>query len=173
MAWEIEREQPTRLGHRMNFVGRSVSINTIAWDYRLQSWFVERPEDGEPARRCSVKCGACPRTLVYKVHSVAATRRRRTRRWIATVVCLIAVVPLLFLAAIDPSSAVVLSIAIGASVLAFVMSWTLFLAAATEVGIAGHGSWWPGYQKHKVFPRAASGAGRPGESVVRAASPQS
>ena len=153
MAWEIEREQRTSLGHRINFVGRSVSADTIAWDYKLQTWPIERPADGEPARRCSLRCGACRRPLTFAVHSVAATRRRRTRRWIATVLCLLAAAPLFGLATIDPNSTVVLSIAIGAGMLALIMSWTLLLVAATEVGIAGHGSWLPGYQKHKVFPR--------------------
>jgi hypothetical protein len=157
VAWDIERVQRVSVGHRVNFIGRSVSVNTIAWDYKRWTWLVERPEDGQPARRCSFKCRACWRTLTFAVHSVAATRHRRTRRWIATVLCLIAVLPLCGLITIDPDDAILFSIAIGGGGLALIMSLTLMLVAAAEVGIAGHGSWWPGYQKHKVFPRRAGG----------------
>lgn len=158
MALAIEREQRTMLGHRQNFVGRSVSYNTVAWDYRGRTWAVRRPEDGEPARHRSVECSVCGKTLTYTVHSLAATRRRRARRWIATLVCLIAALPLYGLSALDPGSPVVLSIALGGGSLALTTSFSLAFVAGGETGLAGHGSALPGYAKHKLFlPNAEDG----------------
>ncbi|MGN9779339.1 hypothetical protein ACTMS0_26785 [Micromonospora sp. H33] len=158
MALAIEREQRTFLAHRQNFVGRSVSYGTVAWDYVGRTWVVERPEDGEPARRRSVECPVCAKTLTYSVYSLAATRRRRTRRWIATIACLIAAIPLFGLVALDPSSPVVLSTAIGSGTLAFVTGWSLAFVAGGETGLVGHGSALPGYAKHKLLlPNAEDG----------------
>lgn len=81
-----------------------MSYDTVAWDYAGQTWVVERPEDGELARRRSVECSVCAKALTYSVYSLAATRRRRIRRWIATIACLIAAVPLFGLIALDPGS---------------------------------------------------------------------
>jgi len=153
VALAIERNQHTMLGHRQNFVGRSVSYNTVAWDYRGRIWVVERPADGEPARRCTVTCSVCGERLTYNVHSLAATRRRRVRRWIAAAVFLVATVPVFGLIALDPSSPVVLSIGYGGGSLTFVTSWGLALSAGQERGLVGHGSIWPGYAKHKLFVR--------------------
>jgi hypothetical protein len=103
VALVIGQDQRTMLAHRQNFVGRSVSYGTVAWDYHGRTWLVERPEDGEPARHCSVECSVCATTLTFAVHSLAATRRRRARRWVAALACLIATVPLFGLIALDPS----------------------------------------------------------------------
>ncbi len=158
MALVIEREQRTMLGHRQNFVGRSVSYGTVAWDYHGRTWVVERPEDGEPARHRSVECLVCGKTLTYAVHSLAATRRRRARRWIATLACLIAAIPLFGLIALDPGSPVVLSIAFGGGNLAFVTGFSLAFVAGGETGLVGHGSALPGYAKHKlIVPNAEDG----------------
>lgn len=158
MALAIEREQRIMLGHRQNFVGRSVSYGTVAWDYHGRTWVVKRPEDGEPARHGSVECLVCGKTLTYAVHSLAATRRRRARRWIATLVCLVAAIPLFGLIALDPSSLVVLSIAFGGGSLAFATGFSLAFVAGGETGLVGHGSALPGYAKHKLFvPNAEDG----------------
>jgi len=157
VALTIEREQRTTLGHRQNFVGRSVSYGTVAWDYRGRTWVVERPEDGEPARRYSVKCLVCAKTLSYTVHSLAATRRRRARRWIAAFACLVAAFPLYGLIALDPGSVVVLSIGFGGGGLALATGGCLAFVAGGEAGLVGHGSAVPGYPKHKLFVSTAEG----------------
>ncbi|GLZ16425.1 hypothetical protein Acsp04_66600 [Actinomadura sp. NBRC 104425] len=151
MAMAIERQQRAMLGHRQNFFGRPVSFTTIAWNYSGRIWDVERPEDGEPARRHTVRCPVCQETLTYAVHSIAATRRRRVRQLIAAVVFLIATVPVFCLIMLDPGSPVVLSIAYGGGSLTFITGWLLAFAAGQEKGFAGHGSAWPGYLKHRVF----------------------
>jgi hypothetical protein len=58
VALAIEQDQRTMLAHRQNFMGRSVSYGTVAWDYHGRTWLVERPEDGEPAVTAlsSVRC---------------------------------------------------------------------------------------------------------------------
>lgn len=88
-------------------------------------------------RRCSVVCVKCRRTLTYSVRSLAATRRRRARRWSATIVCFVAAIPVFGLAAIDPSNAIVLSVAMVGGVLALTMSWSLMLVAARDIGVVG------------------------------------
>lgn len=158
MALAIEREQRTFLAHRQNFAGRPVSYGTVAWDYDGQTWVVERPEDGAPAHRRSVECPVCAKTLTYSVYSLAATRRRRIRRWTATIACLIAAIPLFGLISLDPSSSVVLLIAIVGGTLAVVTGWSLAFVAGGETGLVGHGSALPGYAKHKLFlPDAEDG----------------
>jgi hypothetical protein len=92
------------------------------------------------------------------VHSLAATRRRRTRRWIATIGCLIAAIPLCGLIALDPGSPLVLSTGLGSGSLAFVAGWSLAFLAGGETGLVGPGSALPGYAKHKLFlPNAEDG----------------
>ncbi|MET9358150.1 hypothetical protein ABZY14_35170 [Streptomyces sp. NPDC006617] len=85
------------------------------------------------------------------MHSLTATRRRRTRRWIAALACLIAALPLYGLIALDPGSPVVLSTAFGGRSLAFVTGWSLAFVTGGETGLVGHGSAMPGFTKHKLF----------------------
>ncbi|MFD5204433.1 hypothetical protein ACFWM7_30785 [Streptomyces sp. NPDC058375] len=158
MALLIEREQRTMLAHRQNFMGRATSSTTVAWDYHGRTWVLDRPEDGEPARHHSIRCRVCAKTLTYAVHSLAATRRRRVRRWIETFLCLIAGVALYGLIPLDPGSPVVLSVAMGGGALVLTTAWSLGFIARGETGLVGHGSALPGYPKHKLFvPNAEDG----------------
>jgi hypothetical protein len=159
VALVFAREQRTLLAHRKNFIGRSVSFNTVSWNYNGRTWTVERPADGEPPRRQSVDCPVCGKPLTYTVYSLAATKRRRKHRWLAVLGCLLVMFPLCGLMAVDPSSAFWLTFGLLSGVAAFVTAWSLGFVAGGERGLAGHGSAMPIYAKHKLFlPNAENGS---------------
>lgn len=148
MAFVVEQEQRTMVLHRENFVGRPSPGNTVTWDYEGRSWLVKRPDDGSPAVRRSVSCPVCEKSLTFTVHSIAATRGRRTRRWIwaasGAAVAVIAPFTLLIIGV----GAVRLTAALVIAALGFMFAYLAVYVAVRETGFTGHGVSWPIIPKH-------------------------
>jgi hypothetical protein len=158
----VAREQQATVSHRMNFWGRPSGPNTVSWRYKGVPWEVERPDDGQPAVRGSVRCGVCDKDLTFTVHSVAATRRRQARwraiAWVGLLVFVAGAVALFTSFESDDGVRIVASVS--AFFLGAVVGWTAASAAGEEVGVSGHGNGWPGLvPKHHIAlvePRPAA-----------------
>jgi hypothetical protein len=153
MAPLIEQRQQAMVGHRMNFWGTPSGANTVSWRYKGQSWVLNRPDDGEPPLRRSVRCEVCKKSLPYLVHSVETGLRRqaRWRTWTYGALTLFVLGLLgLVLTFVIGGGPVRVSIAATALVVGFVAAWCLGLAAAHETGVTGNFNSWPGATKHAV-----------------------
>ena len=153
MAPLIEQRQRVLVAHRMNFWARPSAGNTGSWRYQAQSWVVERPEDGQPASRRSVRCEVCEKSLTYSVHSVQAARGRQKRWRTITygalaffVVGLLAFILLLVVGG-DP---IFTDIATLATAGGFGTLVSFGRSTAEETGITGHFNSWPVVSKHAV-----------------------
>ncbi|WP_131738723.1 hypothetical protein [Actinomadura roseirufa] len=150
MAFVVEKEQRTTLSHRINAVGRPSSRDTVTWDYEGRAWLVERPDDGSPAVRRSVRCPVCEKALNYTVHSVAATRARRTRRWAWAVSGFVAAAVALPGHLVLSGGPLRLAIALAVTAAGVVVGYLSAYVAARETGFTGHGAGWPVVPKHLV-----------------------
>jgi hypothetical protein len=135
----------------MQFWGRPSSFDTVSWGYEGRNYLVTRPEDGSPARHWPVRCPVCSTPLNYTVHSVAATRRRRSHRWIGMVVSFaigLGGFSIPFIISGGDVRFIIMFIIVGLGIGA----GFLFLQfAAHDAGFAGHGASWPSATKHKVI----------------------
>lgn len=71
----IASVQTVRLMHRKNFFGRYTGWNKVAWDYVGYLHHVRRPQDGDSVYRWVGDCPVCSNPPMYRVYSVAATKR--------------------------------------------------------------------------------------------------
>ncbi|MGH3244474.1 MAG: hypothetical protein ACRDNL_29155 [Spirillospora sp.] len=148
----LERNQSIVISHRMDFWGRPSLFGSPSWRYEGERRLVERPADGEPARRWSVQCPVCGKTLNYAVHSVAATRRRRVRAWGSVAVTFTISVAALVLAFTpvgedtDIGTTLIIIFAVGGAVMHLLRT-----TAGRQRGFVGHGASWPTVPKHDVM----------------------
>jgi hypothetical protein len=153
MPKSVAREQQATVSHRMNFFGRPSGPNSVSWRYNGIPWEVERPDDGQPAARSSVRCGVCDKELTFTVHSIRATRRRQARwrliAWVGLVLFLGGGAVLF--TSFESEDPVRILTSAGAFFGGSVIGWVAGSAAGEEVGVAGHGNGVPAsVPKHHV-----------------------
>ncbi|QSB05334.1 hypothetical protein [Natronoglycomyces albus] len=118
---------------------------------------IERPDEGEPPRRYNLTCHECKENLSFRIYSVGTTVRRR-RLWgiqallyvALALLCIALLVPETGKSAEDPN--------VVAAIVVYLLGVATFFALAIffgykrflDVGIAGHGSAYPGAVKHKL-----------------------
>ncbi|MDT0308330.1 hypothetical protein RM780_15360 [Streptomyces sp. DSM 44917] len=114
-------------------------------------WVAVRPEAGEPPSRQSVRCAVCDRTLIFTVHGVAATRRRRVQRLAAAWAGFaLALSGLIGACTADPDRSGDLTGALALLLFGVLLGYVSAVAAAEEAGITGHGTGRPFPARHTV-----------------------
>ncbi|MFD9950331.1 hypothetical protein ACFWYW_56640 [Nonomuraea sp. NPDC059023] len=149
MPLVIDHDQGLTLAHRGHTIGKPAGPSAVSWDYQgQQTHQVTRPDDGRPARRWQVSCGACGKPLEFAVHSVQATVRRQARwralAWAGLIVLLGSVIGS-FVIGGDALPTLIAAAVAGAAV-----GYLAGGIAADEMGITGHGAGMPIIAKHAV-----------------------
>ncbi|WP_242908336.1 hypothetical protein [Actinomadura terrae] len=142
----LEQKQWTLVSHRMRYSWRMGYQR-----YEGRRYLVERPADGAPARRWSVRCPVCGRALNYTVQSVAATRRRVVVGLVGGCVAFgISVVSMVLALVLIDVTDDMASFLIGVSAVGMGAVLPLSFTTQRQRGFVGHGASLPTFPPHDV-----------------------
>jgi hypothetical protein len=149
---KIAPVQTVVLLHRESAFGRA-TLTTTTYDYLGQEYHVRRPMDGAPPRPWVGECIGCSKPPRYRVYSVAATNRVRTRwKTVGAALLIVGVLATVcFFVASDhlgPGGRVgTVFGGLGGVVLGLVVLGL----ADSYFGFRGRGSLWPDHSKHRLI----------------------
>ncbi len=146
---KIASVQTVRLMHRKNLFGRYTGWNKVAWDYVGYLHQVRRPQDGDSVYRWVGDCAVCSNPPMYRVYSVAATKRV-LKFWNTAggVIALLGVLAIL-LGIFGPVGSP--GVWIGSGVGAVFLGLTAIGLADDYFGFIGPGIWSSGHPVHRLL----------------------